>query len=534
MDILGKKNFRQGSRRIAQAAGILMATTVVSRILGYVRDMVIYASFGQNQLTDAYQAAFSIPDFLYLLLVGGALSSAFIPVFASYLARKEEEAGWEVANVVFNLVLVSMLAGITLGLLFTPQLIRLLVPGFEPTVFQLTVYLTRIMLAQAFFMALNGVSLGILNAHKHFLSPALGGIIYNLGIITVGCILSPYFGITGFAFGVVTGAAASFAVQIPALLRIGLRYRFTFNFRHPGVKQIGRLFIPVLLGLSVTQLNLFVNQNLASGLSPGSVAALRTAQRLMQLPIGIFAVAIAAAAFPTLTERAVRREQREFLATFSLALRSIIFITLPTAGGMAVLRVPIIRLLFEQGQFTPAATQATATALLFYCLGLFAYASLQLLNRAFYALQDTLTPVVISIATVGVNIFLNLALVGALEHRGLALAYSLAGIFNFLVLLFLLRQKLGVIKGRQLLDSTLKSLLATGIMGGLIWAFTGLFEANFNLTHKLYQVFEVGIAVGGGGGIYFGIATLLRLEEVKLIWQTLGTRLHRNRRPNSV
>ena len=222
--------------RIVRAAGIIMVAMVLSRIIGYVRDMVIYFRFGQNNLTDAYNAAFSIPDFLYYLLVGGALSSAFIPVFSGYIATNKEEDGWHVASTIFNIIMILMVCGIGLGMVFAPAL-RILVPGFTPENIALTVTMTRIMFIQAFFMALNGITMGILNSYHHFLAPAVGSVLYNLGIITVGLLLSPYLGITGFAVGVVTGAALNFAVQVPVLLKIGLRYRPVLDLNHPGVKK---------------------------------------------------------------------------------------------------------------------------------------------------------------------------------------------------------------------------------------------------------------------------------------------------------
>jgi putative peptidoglycan lipid II flippase len=516
--------------RVAYAAGLLMVATILSRILGYIRDVVIYARFGQNRITDAYQAAFSIPDFLYLLLVGGALSSAFIPVLSSYLANNKENEAWKVSSIIFNIIMLLMLGATTLGLIFTPQLMRLLVPGFEPESLNLTIKLSRIMFVQTFFMALNGISMGILNSYKHFLAPAVGSVLYNLGIILVGLWLSRYWGIAGFSVGVVAGAVIYFMVQLPALLRIGLNYHFSLNLRHPGVQQIGRLIIPVFIGLSVTQLNLFVSQNLASSLTPGLVAALRTAQRLMQLPIGIFAIAIAVAVFPTLTEQAARKEKDSFKTTMSLGIRSVIFITMPAAAGLIALGVPIVRLLFEQGQFTWAATQATAYALGFYAIGLFSYAVLQVLNRVFYALHDTKTPVSIGILTIVLNTVLNFLLVNKLAHGGLALAYSVAGIFNVLVLLFILRLRIGTIFGTQLLACFIKSVLASVIMGVVSYATAQYLAGFLNLAGKTGQFFQVGGAIGVGISVYGFLVLALKMEEAELVWDIFKRRFHRRRR----
>lgn len=515
--------------KVAKAAGILMVAMIASRILGYVRDMVIYAYFGQNNLTDAYNAAFSIPDFLYYLLVGGALSSAFIPVFASYIATNKEEEGWRVASTIFNLVLIMMLIGITLGIVFAPALIKLLVPGFTPENIQLTVKMTRIMFLQTFFMALNGISMGILNSYQHFLAPAVGSVLYNLGIIVLGLFFSHFLemGIVGFALGVVIGAALNFAVQLPALLKIGLKYKFVIDLKHPGVRKIGALILPVLIGLSVTHLNLFVNQNLGSNLPSGMISALRVAQRIMQLPIGVFAIAIAVAVFPTLTGQAAREEKEQFKKTMSLGIRTIFFITIPSAIGLIALRVPIVRLLFEQGLFTPEDTNATAYALLFYCFGLFAYAALQLLNRVFYALQDTITPVTIGIFTIMLNIALNLLLIKPMAHGGLALAYSLAGIINMLLLLYIFRKKVGSIDGRRMVHSFVLTLGISSLMGIVAYQTANLMELVISVNTKLGQLLQVGVSITIGVLVFGFLAIFLKMEEGEMVKKILLRRFRK-------
>ncbi len=517
-----------GENRVLRAAGFIMAAMFISRILGYLRDVVIYAWFGQNRLTDAYNAAFSIPDFLYMLLVGGALSSALIPVFSSYVATNKEDEGWEVLSTVFNLVMVLMLVGIGLGVVFTPQLVeKVLVPGFDDETTALTVRLTRIMFAQAFFMALSGISMGVLNSYKHFTSPAIGSVLYNLAIIGVGVLLADRFGVAGFSIGVVIGAMANFGVQLPALLRVGLRYRPAFHFRHPGVVKIASLMVPVLLGLSVTQLNLFVNQNLASTLSPGAVAALRTGQRLMMLPVGIFALAVSVAAFPTLTGQVARKEMDEFRRTMSLGLRSIVFLNLPAAAALIALREPVVRFLFQQGKFTADATQATGIALLYYAIGLVAYAAIHMLNRVFYAMHDTRTPVGVGVATIAVNIALNFALIRPMGHGGLALAYSVAGLFNMFVLMYLLRPRLGHLGGGELAVSFGKILLASVMMGFFMFGVADVLGGFLNLEWKVHQAVHVLVPLSIGALVYGGMALAFRMEEGKLAWGMLRRRLGR-------
>lgn len=516
-------------KRVAKAAGILMVSMVLSRMLGFVRDMVIYARFGQNNLTDAYNAAFSIPDFLYYLLVGGALSSAFIPVFSSYIATKKEEDGWVVASSIFNIIIILMVIGITIGIIFTPVLIKLLVPGFSPDNMGLTVKLTRIMFIQAFFMALNGISMGILNSYHHFLAPAIGAVLYNLGIIVVGLILAPRFGIMGFSIGVVMGAIFNFAVQFPALIKVGLKYRPIIVLNHPGVKKIARLILPVLIGLSVTHFNLFVNQNLGSSLPSGMISALRAAQRIMQLPIGVFAIAIAVAMFPTLTGQAAREETEEFKKTMSMGVRTIIFITLPAAVGLIALRTPVIRLLFQQGLFTFEDTQATAYALFFYCIGLFAYSAIQLLNRAFYSLQDTRTPVTVGVLAIVVNIVLNFTLIKPLGHGGLALAYSIAGIINMLGLLYILRKNIGSIDGKKMLVSFGQTLVISIMMGVVAYYASELATHFVDINTKLGQFIQVSTGISSGALLFFFLVLILKMEEGEMAKKMIIRRFKRKR-----
>lgn len=517
--------------KVAKAAGIIMAAMVLSRIIGYVRDMVIYARFGQNNLTDAYNAAFSIPDFLYYLLVGGALSSAFIPVFSGYIATQKDEDGWRVASTIFNTVVILMLLGIALGVTFAPALIRILVPGFSEANILLTVQMTRIMFMQTFFMALNGISMGILNSYHNFFAPALGSVVYNLGIIVIGLLLSPRLGIVGFSVGVVVGAALNFAIQLPALLKIGLRYHPVIDLNHPGVRKIGALIIPVFIGLSVTHFNLFVNQNLGSSLPEGMISALRAAQRIMQLPIGVFAIAIAVAVFPTLTGHAARQEKEDFKKTMSLGIRTIIFITLPASVGLIALKTPVVRLLFQQGRFTAADTQATSYALLFYCIGLFAYSAIQLLNRVFYSLQDTRTPVTVGIFTILVNIALNFLLIKPMGHGGLAFAYSLAGIVNLVGLLYILRRRIGSIDGRKMLTSFGQTLAISLVMGLAAYYTSSVSQNLLGVTGKMGQILQVGASVSVGALVFSALALFLKMEEGELAKSLFLRRFRRRVNP---
>lgn len=512
-------------RTIAKVAGFLMVTTLVARLLGYVRDMVIYSWFGQTYITDAYNAAFSVPDFIYMLLVGGALSSALIPVLSQYLARGDEDEAWKVASLVLNWTVLFLVVLIILGMINTRALITLLVPKLPQETIDLATSLTRVMLVQTFFMGLSGISMGVLNARKHFTLPALGGIMYNLGIILVGVFLARQWGIMAFSVGVVVGSVLNFAVQIPALARAKTRYYPILNPNHPGLKQIFILMVPVVIGLSVTQINLFVNQNLASGLPEGSISALRLAQRIMQLPIGIFGISVAMAVFPTMTEQVAKNHITEFKRLFSLGLRAVFVITIPAALGLMALREPIIALLFQQGQFDAGDTLATSQALFYYCIGLFAYSALQLVNRIFYSLKDTITPVLTGLAAITLNIALSILWVQPLGHEGLALAYSIAGIFNLLLLIALIRRRLGHIGGGLLVRSFLVSGLASLLMYLGARYGVALLGSWLAFTPKINAFIMVMVGMGLGVGIYGIIISVFRLEETQLVLTLVKKRL---------
>lgn len=519
----------QTQTRVAKAAAIIMVAMIMSRILGYVREMVILAQFGQSSLTDAYNAAFTIPDFLYYIVAGGSLNAAFIPVFSSYIARKEEEEGWRVASTVLNIIVIIMLTGVIIALIFTPQIMRALVPGFAAETLDLSVLMTRIMLVQAFFMALTGVSTGILNSYQNFLAPAIGSVFYNVGIIAVGLILSQYFGIIAFAIGVVVGAVTQFFILFRGARKIGLRYNPTIDLHHPGVRKILGLIVPVLIGMSVSQLNFIVNQNLVSNLMPGMITSLRTAQQTMQLPIGIFAISIATASLPTMSGHFARNDRESLLNTMSLSLRTIIFLALPSAVGLIVLRTPVIRLLFQRGSFTAADTATTAHALLFYCMGLVAYASLHHLNRSFYAIQDTKTPVITSVISIVLNILLNLWLIKPLGHGGAALAYSIAGIIHMMILLYIYKRKLGRIGGKKILISFLQTLAISLTMGLVVYFAFYFISSVMGSGSKLVQLIEVVVSTGLGIVVFAIVALVLRMEEAEMVKSMALRRLRRKR-----
>lgn len=509
------------TRTVAKAAGLLMAAQLASRILGFFRESLIAGFFGQSRTTDAYNTAFILPDLLYWLLVGGVLSAAFIPVLSEFIAKGEEEEGWRVVSSVVNLIFLTLGILVLLGLIFTPQFIRIMVPGFKSDSVGLAVHLTRILLIQPLILALSGLTMGVLNSYKIFWPSALGTVLYNACIILFGTILANPKNpesISGFAIGVVIGAVANFAVQIPALRKIGVRYHPVIDWHHPGVRRIGALAVPIIISYSLNQFQVAVNNNLGSTLFPGSITSVWYSYRLFQLPVGIFALAIAVATFPTMTEQAALKQWDKLRQTTSSAIRMVIFITLPISVGMIVLRYPLIRILFQHGHFTSQDTLMMAIPLLYYAVGISSQSVIQILPRTFYALQDTWTPVLLGIISMAVNIAAMFLLIRPLAHGGLAFATSIAAFVNMLLLFYVLRRRLGRMDGWNMLMTSIKSLGASLIMAVVIWGWSGWLTSLIG-SRTVASLTVLITGTGIGALVFAVVAKLLKMEEFN---QTVG------------
>ncbi len=521
---------------VIRAAGLLMAVQVLSRVLGYARDVVMVNIFGADFATDAWNAAFLIPDTLYQVLIGGAIGSALIPVFSAYINNDRSDEGWRATSVFsswFMLILTVLLA---LAFVFTEPLLYV-ITDFSHGDMALPVALTRITLVQAFFMALSAIATGLLQSYKHFFWPAVGSLLYNVvillcGVTLVGPIeaLWPGYGIASFSIGVVLGALVTLVVQIPMLKKVGFRFQLSFERHNEGMRRMIRLLIPVVIGLSVTKLNIFVTQKLATGLESGMYTLLLTANRFMQLPLGVFAVSMATAIFPTMSAQAAQGQIDEMKSSISMGVRDIIFVLLPSAVGLILLREPIIRLLYEfSGQFTAADTAAAGAALFYYCLGLLFYGTVTVFIRGFYALQNTVTPIVVSISCIAVNILFSLALVGPMGHRGLALAYSLAGFVQCAATLLALRHKIGPMDLRNMLFCLVKTGIACLCMGVAVWLTTRGCDALLGVDTKLTQMLQVAAGLAVGVLVFFLAAWLMKMEELQTVAGAITRRLGRKK-----
>ena len=491
-----------------------MAGTVASRLLGLVRQQVFAIEFGTSGQMDAFWTAMRVPDTIYNIVAGGLLGSSLIPVFAGYLARDQRDEAARVASSVMNMMLI--LAGLAAALMevFAPQLTSLLVASYSPEKQRLVVDLTRIVLIQPLFLGVAGVMMGVLNTYQHFLLPALAPVVYNLSIIVAALVLGPTMGVAGLAVGVVAGALLQVVVQVPGMRGVRFRYRAEVDAKNPGVREVWRLMLPRVFASASLYLNFLVSAALAAGLVEGAYAGFNQAYQLILLPLGLFAISLSIVAFPTLSAQVARDDLTSMSRTLGQSLRLILFLTIPSSVGLILLREPIIRTLFQYGAFDARSTALTAQPLLFFAMGLFGHATVEIVLRAFYALHETLRPVLINVVTLAINLALSFLLVGRLQQGGLALAISISVVLEALALLVLLQSRLPSFDWAGLLSTVAKCLAACLAMGAGLYAFV---HASGAPAAAGARVLQLTVALILGGGIYVGAAALLRLPELSLV-----------------
>ncbi|MGF1507499.1 MAG: murein biosynthesis integral membrane protein MurJ, partial [Anaerolineae bacterium] len=465
-----------GGQQLAQAAGLVVVGFIMSRLLGLVRNALLNATFGAGFELDAYNAALRPPETIFLVVAGGALASAFIPTFTDYLAEGKRSDAWRLANSVIVLVTLVMIALSVASMIFAPQIAStLLAPEFPADKQQLTTALLRIMLLTPIIFGISGLMMALLNAHQRFFLPAIAPAVYNLGIIMGVLVFAPSIGIFGAAWGAVLGALGHLLVQIPGLIAIELPFQpQQTRINHPGVGEVLRLMGPRVLGLAVIQINFWVNIALASGMVEGSVTALQNAFYVLLLPQGVIAQSLATAVFPTFSAQVSEGRTDQLAVTLGQVLRAVLFLSIPATVGLVILRLPISRLIFEYGEFTFAASQATAWALLFYGMGLASHALVEVLSRVFYALHDTWTPVVVGGGAMALNVGLSFWLITWVGQpdslamgpfAGLALANTIATTLEALLRLVLIIRRVGGLDVGRLSASAGRSALVSAIMG---------------------------------------------------------------------
>ncbi|NVL90583.1 MAG: murein biosynthesis integral membrane protein MurJ [Desulfobacterales bacterium] len=517
--------------RMTKAAGVVGAATLLSRILGFVRDVIVAWFFGASLAADAFFVAFRIPNLLRRLFAEGSLTISFIPVFTEYLSRNGREEAFRLARSACLLLSIVLAAVAVVGILLSPAIIRVIAPGFfsSPEKFDLTVLLTRIMFPYIFFIGLVALCMGILNALGHFAAPAFAPVLLNLAMISAVLLLSSHLEkpAVALAIGVVVGGSLQLGLQIPFMIRKGFRPSLRGPLYHPGIKRIAVLMTPAVFGAAVYQINIFVGTLLASLLPEGSVSYLYYADRLVQFPLGVFGIALATAILPSLSRQAVLNDMEGLRSSFAYALKMVFFITIPAMTGLIVLKEPIVRLLFQRGAFDAATTRFTTEALFYYALGLWAFSGVRIVVSTFYAIQDTKTPVKIAVISLLVNIVLSISLMGPLRHGGLALATSIAAVVNLILLIQALKKRLGRIGVRDILGSILKSTASAALMGcGINVAALWWIPKCAGSTWHLMILVIGGVVLGSL--LYGTCAFLFRSRELAAMIEIVRSNLRKN------
>ncbi|MFZ0531808.1 MAG: murein biosynthesis integral membrane protein MurJ [Anaerolineales bacterium] len=515
------------NRQIARSAGTVMIALLLSNLTNLVSLILNATTFGTQADMDAFLAANRVSETLFMLMAGGALGSAFIPTFTGMLTKGERNQAWKLASAIANLVLVVLILAAILAAIFAQPLVRyVLAPGFanDPGQVALTVNLLRIMLPSAVLFGLSGLVMGILNSHQVFFIPALTPAMYRLGMIFGVLFLSPKMGIFGLAWGVVIGACLHLILQIPSLLRLKGSYFPTLGLKLPDVRQVAILMAPRVFGVAVVQLNFWVNTRLASQMSEGSVTGITWGLTMMLMPQAIIAQSVAMAALPTLSAQFTLSKLDDLRNSLATSLRGILLLSIPASLGMILLRQPIVALMLQYGKFTEASTQLISWALLWYSAGLVGHCVVEILARAFYAMHDTKTPVVVGTVAMGLNVVFSVLLsswfarIGWMPHGGLALANSLATGLEAASLLILMRRRLGGLEGQRILKGTSQAFLVTVVMALVLWGWLGLTNER--------QAWLV-----GGGGVVLGSAVyglgvlLLKVPEVRSVLDVVRQRL---------
>ncbi|MEW6541819.1 MAG: murein biosynthesis integral membrane protein MurJ [Bacillota bacterium] len=498
---------------VARATILVMVMLALSRVLGLGREAAIAHQFGATHATDAYFVAYTIPNIFYAV-AGIALATVIVPVFTEYVTRGRRDEAWRLCSLITNALILFTVIGAVIGMFLAPAIVGLLGKGFAPETFRLSVQLTMIMLPSIVFFSLAGLFTGMLNANNVFGVPAFAPAVMNVVIISGALFLGHYYGVYGLAAGVLGGAAAMALIQIPVLRRAGFRYHFEINLRHPEVKRVLYLMLPLTLGLSVNQVYLMIDWVLASFLAEGSIAALNYANKLIQLPQSLFVLAVSTAIFPTLSRHVAEGHPAEMVRTLSRGVKVVLFLTIPAVVGLVLLRVPVVTLLFQRGAFDERATAMTAAALLFFAVGLVGHCLVMLVSRGFFAMQDMRTPVVVTIGTLTVKGGASLLLVGPMAHAGLALATSITALLNAVLLIALLQRRLrGGLVTADLVRFAGGVLVATGVMALAVTA-ADAFLAGLFPAHGFGLLARVGLAIMTGTIVYFLAGILVRLDEL--------------------
>ncbi|HAV43474.1 TPA: murein biosynthesis integral membrane protein MurJ [bacterium] len=511
-DVIKFKEYMETRERVTRSAGIVGLGISFSRITGFLRDILIAARFGAGAITDAFFVAFMIPNLLRDLLAEGALSVAFIPVFTEYLTVKGKREAWILASRIINLLIIVTSMIVLIGIVLAPFVLSSLpldmIKGGDPI---LAARLLQVMFPFIIFISLAALSMGILNSLGRFGLPSFSSVMLNVAMILSLLLLwsKPSIeGIIGLAIAVLIGGAAQFLIQVPGLVQEKIDYLPTVDIKDEGVKRIGLLMIPRAIGSAAYQINILICRTLAWTISPGWVTSLYYADRLVQLPGALFGVSLTTALFPTLSRQAAAKEMDDLKKSINSGLRLLLFLAIPSSIGLMTLGRHIIAVLFQRHAFAEMATRNTYLALWFYSLGIFSYGGTRLVSSCFYALQDTKTPVMTSILSMGINILFSLLLMKGLEGGGLTLAASISASFNLALLLGILRERIGGFGGKGILTTFFKVLLASVVMAAVSYGVVSFLGSGVK-----------GLLLGiiAGVTVFFTVSKVLKIEEAAFL-----------------
>jgi putative peptidoglycan lipid II flippase len=508
-------------RSVLKSTSTISALTVVSRIFGYIRDKRISFLLGTGDLADAYSIAFRIPNMLRRLVGEGAVSAAFIPVFSQYLAEGKRKETWEFVNTILSASIVVMSIVVIVGILGSPFIMEFFASGFAPDKLHSASTLGRIIFPYIGFVSLSAIAMGVLNSHGRFGASAFAPVLLNVSIIALSY-MSDFFPNPAIALsvGVVIGGVLQILVQVPSLWRTGWRLRWLWNLAHPGVRRVAGMIGPRLFGMGIVQIDVLVGTQFASHMMEGSVASIALADRVMELVLGGYAIALSTAVLPVLARQAAANRVQDMKTTLSFAMRLILFITMPATVGLILLRREIIQVLFEGGAFNEQSAELTAFALMFFAVGLSAFSMIKIVVQAFYAMHDTWTPVVIGFLSLLVNIVCNFLFFRWLRNGGPALATSLAAFFDTFALMIVFRYRHGTLGLREVIRSCTKFVVASLVMGAVVYMFIdipGVYAGGWS-----QRALGLGVAIVLAAGVYFGTVRVLRARELQEMWGIYG------------
>ena len=508
------------SKTIVSAAVILGAASLISRALGLVRDRMLAGTFGAGDELDIYYAAFRIPDLVYSLLVLGAISAGFIPVFIGYL-KKNKEKSWYLANNLLNILVLSLIVICSILIIFTPWLIKLIAPGFSSEKISSTVQLARIMFLSPFFLGLSAIFGGILQSFRRFLVYSLSPIMYNLGIIFGVLFLVKPFGLLGLAYGVVLGAFLHMIIQIPTAYLCGFRWQPVFDFKFDGIKRVFKMMPPRIVSLFLYQANIIIMTIIASFLAVGSIAIYNLSFNIMSFPIGIFGVSFSLASFPKLSESAQKEDKDSFVKIFSLTLRQILFFSLLVSVLFFVLRTQIVKIILRTGNFDMGDILLTSQTLAYFSLGIFAQALILLFLRGFFAWENTKIPLLTCLLSTLLTVFLAFIFVGPLGVAGLALALSVSSLFHLFLLFIFLKNRIGFLDEKNIFTSGIKMLISSLIAGLVTYISLEILTLWLNSDTISVILIQTIIASLVGILVYLFSVWLFKLEELKIFLSKL-------------